>query len=63
MATKKKTRAARPPSVAAQSAQFQRQNDLRSLQEADAVRSDSSRLRGAKREAAAQRRALDRVSR
>ncbi len=54
--------ATRRPSAAAQHAQFQRQNDLRALQEADSIRSDSTRMRGAKREALEQRRALDRIA-
>jgi hypothetical protein len=58
----KKSTAARRPSPAAQQRQFDRQNDLRTLQNADEIRRDSGRMRGAKTEAANQKRSLDRIS-
>ena len=54
--------ARRKPSAAAQESQFERENDLRALRNADTVRRDPARMRGAQREAREQRRALDRVS-
>lgn len=59
---KKKNTVTRRPTAASESARFRRENDLRTLQEAETIRSDSGRLRGAKREATTQRRALDRIS-
>lgn len=61
MAKQKKT-TTRRPTVVNEAAKYRRQSDLRTLQDADAIRSDPSRLRGAKREAISQRRALDRVA-
>lgn len=58
-ATRKPARAVR---VSSDEARFRRQADLRTLQEAEAIRSSASRMRAAKAEAAAQRKALDRVT-
>ena len=47
---------------ATEEAKFRRQNDLRTLQEAEAIRTDGARLGAAKREATDQRRALDKIA-
>ena len=58
----KKSTATRRPSEAAQQRAFERRQDLRTLQDADAIRGDAGRMRGAKTEAASQKRSLDRIS-
>ena len=50
------------PTAAQQEQKFQRQSDLSTLQRADEIRRDRSRMSGAKREATEQRRALDRIA-
>ncbi len=57
-ATRKRTT---QPTAAQQERKFQRQSDLSTLQRADEIRRDRSRMSGAKREAKEQRRALERI--
>jgi hypothetical protein len=58
-ATRKKA-AARKASPSAEMKRFERQNDLRTLREADDIRNDPTRMRGAQREAKDQQKSLDR---
>ena len=41
---------------------FERQNDLQTLQRAEEIRNDSSRMQGAKREAKDQQKALNKIA-
>lgn len=46
----------------AEEKRWERESDLRALQEAEKVKSDPARFRGAQREAAAQQRALAKIT-
>ncbi len=55
-------RAPAKPRQTAQESKWEREGDVRTLQEAERIHSSRTRMSGAKREAAAQRKALDRIA-
>lgn len=60
MAKRKSSKA--QPSHVSEMAKFRRQDDLRTLQSAEEIQSDSSRMKGAKREAKEQQKALNKIA-
>lgn len=60
----RKTRAATSPGrlAAAEDRKFRAQDDLRTLQRANEISGDKSRMTAAQREAAAQKRALEKIA-